>query len=119
MKKDFTRRAFIKATSVAGIGLAAAPSIAFGHPFKPEKTRIALIGVGLRGQNHLYNLLQRTDVEIPAICDTDSKMINAALKMVEKAGWQKPEVYTGDKFAYRDMLARNDIQSVIISTPWL
>ncbi len=63
--------------------------------------------------------MQRADVEIPAISDSDPLMINAALKMIGTAGWQKPEVYTGDKFAYRDMLARNDIQSVIISTPWL
>ena len=63
--------------------------------------------------------MQRTDVEIPTISDTDPLMINAALKMVGKTGWKKPEVYTGDKFVYRDMLARNDIQSVIISTPWL
>jgi len=119
MEKDFTRRNFIKATAVAGFGLAAMPSILFSNPLKPEKTRIALIGVGLRGQNHLNNLLQRNDIEIPAICDVDQHMINTALKMIEKAGYKKPEVYTGSDYAYRDLLERNDVQGVIISTPWL
>jgi len=119
MEKDFTRRNFIKASAIAGFGLAAAPSILFSNPLKPEKIRIALIGVGLRGQNHLNNLLQRNDIEIPAICDVDQHMINSALKTIEKAGYKKPEVYTGSDYAYRDLLERNDIQGVIIATPWL
>lgn len=119
MEKDFTRRSFIKSAAVAGFGLVAMPSVLFSNPLRPEKTRIALIGVGLRGQNHLYNLLQRNDIEIPAICDIDQQMLDISLKMIEKAGFKKPEVYTGSDYAYRDLLERNDIQGVIISTPWL
>lgn len=119
MNKAFTRRSFIRTSSVAGLGLAMAPSISFSNPLKPEKVRIALIGTGLRGQNHLYNLLQRKDVEIPAICDVNAGMLADALKMIEKAGFPKPEVYSGSDYAYRDLLQRNDIRGVIISTPWL
>ncbi len=119
MEKDFTRRNFIKTTAAVGFGMMAAPSVVLSNPLKPEKTRIALIGVGLRGQNHLNNLLQRDDVEIPAICDTSQHMLDKSLKMIEQRGWKKPEVYTGDDYAYRDLLARDDIQGVIISTPWL
>ncbi len=119
MNSMLSRRNFIRQSSLAGLGLAVAPAISFGNPLGPEKTRIALIGVGLRGQNHLYNLLQRSDVVIPAICDTDQGMIDKSLKMVEKAGFKLPEVYTGSDYAYRDLLMRNDIDGVIISTPWL
>jgi predicted dehydrogenase len=119
MKKDFTRRNFIKATALTGLGIAAAPSLVFSNPLASDKTRIALIGTGLRGQNHLHNLLQRTDVEIPAICDTNPLMLKAALKMIADAGYKEPEVFTGSDYAYRDLLERKDIQGVIISTPWL
>lgn len=119
MNKIFTRRNFIRTSSVAGLGLAMAPAISLSNPLSPEKTRIALIGTGLRGQNHLYNLLQRKDVEIPAICDTDPGMIATAEKMFDEAGWARPEVYLGSDYAYRELLERSDIQGVIISTPWL
>jgi len=119
MSLEFSRRDFIKTTTIASLGVAAAPNVVFSNPLKPEKTRIALIGVGLRGQNHLYNLLQRNDVEIPAIGDIDPHMLDISLKMIDKAGWKKPDVYTGSDFAYRDLLERSDIQGVIISTPWL
>jgi predicted dehydrogenase len=119
MKKDFTRRDFIKAGSLAGLGLAFAPAMGFSNPFQTKKVRIALIGVGLRGQNHLQNLLQRNDVEVPAMCDTDQGMLDMAVEMTTKAGFAKPALYTGSDFAYKDLLARQDIDGVIISTPWL
>lgn len=119
MENEFTRRNFLKTTAMAGLGLAFMPRVGFGKPIFPEKARIALIGVGLRGQNHLFNLLQRDDVEIPAICDVDEKMLADSVKMCEKAGIKKPEIYTGSDFAYRKLLERTDIEGVIISTPWL
>lgn len=119
MKNDFTRRTFIKTTAAAGLGMMAAPAVVLSNPLRPEKVRIALIGTGLRGQNHLNNLLQRDDIEIPAICDVSQHMLDAALRMIDKKGWKKPEVYTGSDYAYRDLLARDDIQGVIIATPWL
>nr|NQU91410.1 Gfo/Idh/MocA family oxidoreductase [Bacteroidota bacterium] len=119
MDKNFTRRNFIKASSVAGIGLAVTPSFALGNPFKPEKVKIGLIGVGLRGQNHLYNLLQRNDVEVTAICDVDDGMLAKSLELFKKAGAPMPQVYTGDDYAYLDLLERKDIAGVVISTPWL
>ncbi len=119
MKHTVTRRTFIKNSAIAGLGLAAAPAIGFSNPLKPEKARIALIGVGLRGQNHLHNLMQRDDVVVPAICDIDHNMLAKALKIVQDAGKEPPEVYTGDERVYLDLLARNDIDGVVIATPWL
>jgi len=119
MKKEFTRRDFIKTGSLAGLGLALAPGMSFANPFGAGKVRIALIGVGLRGQNHLQNLLQRNDVEIPAICDIDRGMLDKAVEITDKAGVTKPALYTGSELAYKDMLVRQDIDGVIIATPWL
>ena len=62
-----SRRDFVKTTTLLGASLALAPNMAFGmSSSKKEKVNIALIGVGLRGTNHLTNLLQRNDVSIVA-----------------------------------------------------
>ena len=97
---------------------AALPFPVFGKS-SGEKARIGFIGVGLRGRNHLNNLLQRDDVIIPAICDLDPEALGKAQAMIVKAGQQKAEEYTGDKYAYREMLQRSDLEGVIIATPWL
>jgi len=83
------------------------------------KTRIGFIGVGLRGRNHLNNLLQRDDVVVPAICDLDPDALNKAQALIQKGGQKKAEAYSGDEYAYREMLQRSDLEGVIICTPWL
>ncbi len=84
-----------------------------------EKARIGFIGVGLRGRNHLNNLLLRDDVVVPAICDIDPDALSRSNEMIGEKDWAPAETYTGSPFAYRDMLARTDLDGVIISTPWL
>jgi hypothetical protein len=112
------RRDFIRSSAIAGVALGFGPQL-FAKPIYAEKARIAFIGTGLRGCNHLHNLLSRKDVEIPAICDIDPVRIDIAQAMITKAGFPKAAVYTGSDLAYRDLLARADIDGVIISTPWL
>jgi hypothetical protein len=112
------RREFIKSSALAGISIGLSAPL-FAQQLKTEKARIAFIGVGSRGCNHLQNLLSRTDVEIPAICDIDPARNEVAQGMITAAGFKKATVYEGSELAYRDLLARNDIDGVIISTPWL
>ena len=86
---------------------------------KEEKVKVALIGVGLRGTNHLNNVLLRDDVLVTAICDIDPRRITIALDHIKKARKQKPEVFGKDDYDYRNLLALKDVDAVIISTPWL
>ena len=62
-----SRRTFLKKSTLAGIGLSIAPSFTHGQWDPSEKLKIGMIGVGLRGTNHLNNLLLRKDIEIVAI----------------------------------------------------
>jgi predicted dehydrogenase len=111
------RRNFIKTGMLAGAAMTL-PFPVFGNN-AGEKARIGFIGVGLRGRNHLNNLLQREDVLIPAICDLDPSALEAAQSMILKADFPKAEEYSGDDYAYREMLQRTDLDGVIIATPWL
>ena len=116
---NLNRRSFIKSTAVTGLGLAIAPALAFGRSGKNDKVNIAFIGVGGRGRSHLRNILNRNDVLVTAICDIDPDAIDKTQNMIEKAGYKKAVAYTKSEHAYLDMLAREDIEGVIISTPWL
>jgi predicted dehydrogenase len=114
-----SRRNFIKQASVAAVGISMMPSVAFGMNKGFDKLKIGLIGVGLRGTNHLNNLLLRNDIVITAICDIDPKRIFLALDNINKIGQKKPEVFGENNYDYRNLLASKNVDAVIISTPWL
>lgn len=111
------RRKFLERSITAGAGIALAPNFSFAE--SPEKkARIGFIGVGLRGTNHLHNALLRKDIVIPAICDIDSQRVDIAQGMLAKAGLKKAEVYSKNEQSYSEMLKRDDLDGVIIATPW-
>ncbi len=113
-----SRRDFIKATSLTGIGLTILPSGVLFSKERDEVVRIGLIGVGLRGQNHLDLLLRRADVEVVAICDIQQRMMDMSKDMIKKSGKAMPQVILDGPYGYRKMLENKDIDAVIISTPW-
>lgn len=114
-----TRRDFLKNTTLAGAGLFAVPSFATQYFSENDKLNVALIGVGLRGTNHLKNLLLRKDINITAICDIDPERIKIAQDHIQKAGFKAPKVFGSSDYDYRNLLELNEVDAVIISTPWL
>jgi predicted dehydrogenase len=112
-----TRREFIKTTATATLGASILPSLGFSKE-GDQKVRLGFIGVGLRGQNHLEQALLRKDVEVVAICDVQQRMIDMSLGIVATAGKQKPQVINDGPNGYKKLLERNDIDAVVISTPW-
>lgn len=113
-----SRRNFIKKTAIVGAGITLAPNFTFGFN-SPQKLKVGMIGVGLRGTNHLNNLLLREDILITAICDIDPKRITIALDEIVKSGNKKPLVFGSNDFDYKNLLALKDVDAVIIATPWL
>ena len=121
MNDQQSRRKFIKRSAIVGAGITILPNLTYGlsNNNNKEKLRVALIGVGLRGTNHLNNLLLRDDVAIMAICDIDPVRIQIALDIIKEKKQPKPIVFQKDEYDYRNLLNLPDIQAVIISTPWL
>lgn len=111
------RRNFLQ-TTVVGSTL---PFISSGFTReKPKlsKARLGFIGVGLRGRTHLAVALASDDVEVVAICDIDPDAIARSQKMIKDAGKKNAAVYSKDEFDYRNLVKRDDIDGVVISTPW-
>lgn len=112
------RRKFVKqlAFSTAALGLSNSIMAEMGGAQK--KLRLGFIGVGLRGQAHLAMSLDRSDVEVVAICDIDPRMLQMAGDLIKKSRKTAPQVITGDPHAYRKMLDTAKLDAVVISTPW-
>jgi len=126
MKKKFEekgsgtlRRNFIKNVAMGGLGLSLAPNLSFGQKAKDSKVQLGFIGVGGRGRSHLRNILRREDILVPAICDIDPAAVDQTLDMISKAGYEKPTIYSKNENSFQDLLSRDDIDGVIIATPWL
>ena len=115
-----SRRYFLQKTAMAttALGLFPTGQYAFGAPLKSRPLRVGLIGVGLRGTNHLNNLLLRDDVTITALCDTDPARLELCTRHIREAGKPGAATFGEQDYSYRDLLALENVDAVIISTPW-
>jgi len=113
------RKDFLKTTGTATVAMAAAPmQKLFARSSYDTRVKVVMMGVGLRGQNHLDLLLRREDVDIVAICDVDDRMLGMARELVSKSGKKMPQIFTGDEYAWKRMLELKGIDAVVIATPW-
>ena len=109
------RRKFIKTTALATTA-SFLPSSLFAR--SSNKLQVGIIGTGLRGQWMTKLLLDRSDVDIPVICDIDEKMIDMVLNVFEKQGRPKPKIYRDGPEDFRNMVSNEDLDGVYIATPW-
>jgi predicted dehydrogenase len=86
-------------------------------PFEKRNPRIAMIGVGGRGTSLLGNLLA-ADGQVVAVCDVVKEKAQHAASMVVAAGQKSPELYTDGPHAFETMLGKNDLDLVLVATPW-
>lgn len=116
-----SRRTFLQKSSVVGAGAVIAPGFTYGifEGNQNEKLNVGLIGAGLRGTNHLKNLLLRKDVNVVALCDIDPERIRIAKDLIAKAGGKAPKTFGSNVYDYRNLLELSDIDAVLIATPWL
>ena len=112
------RKEFLRNTGFAAASLALASSNKLFAASADTKVKMGIIGVGQRGLNHLDLLLRRDDVELLAICDIDARTLNAAKEIINKSGKKMPEIFTGDNLAWKKMLEKNQLDGIVIATPW-
>ncbi|MGH7476044.1 MAG: Gfo/Idh/MocA family oxidoreductase [Longimicrobiales bacterium] len=136
MSDQYDRRGFLKTAAAAGMGLTlgangacasatrpgsvlAAPAATTPFAAPPLDTvRTGFIGVGNRGPTHVRNLLRLEGVEVRAICDLVPGKVARAQQMVTEAGQPQPTGYSRGPEHYRRMCEQEDLDLVVISTPW-
>jgi len=82
-----------------------------------KPVRVGVVGSG-RGGSLLRALLNVGGVTVPAVCDTDAKRLEMLQNMVVQAGNEKPEGYSQGEEAYKALMDRDDLDAVIIASPW-
>ncbi|WP_316788575.1 Gfo/Idh/MocA family protein [Pedobacter frigoris] len=112
------RREFVRNSGLTAAAVTILPENPLFAGTTADKVKIAMIGVGLRGQNHLDLLLKRNDVELVAICDIEPRMLETAKGLITKSGKPMPKIFTGDENAWKKMLEIKGLQSILIATPW-
>ncbi|MGI8951502.1 MAG: Gfo/Idh/MocA family protein [Chitinophagaceae bacterium] len=119
MNKNYNRRKFIKDAAISGVSLSLinSPLKLFASEKKPI-VRLGMIAVGLRGQSHLEEMMKRKDVEIIAMADPDKNMMASAQKIIAQYNKKAPIEFTNGNYDYRNLLKRDDIDAVLIASPW-
>jgi predicted dehydrogenase len=124
------RREFIRKSTFAGmtaVGLSVTGSTLLAGQDEKDKNkksekngmvRAGFIGVGSRGRSHVHDTLSIPNVEIVAICDIQQDSIEEAKKIILGKGRKEPKIYTGNERVFENMLKNEQLDSVIIATPW-
>ena len=119
MSKSFTRRQFVQNAGLGSLAIGLSPAYIKAQANASMNTvRIGIIGTGFRGQSHLEMLCQRKDTTIIAFADPDPRMLADAQKILKDAGRPAAIEYSKGNENYKQLLQRDDIDAVIIATPW-
>ena len=120
--KPSSRRDLLRLASAGALGVglsrAADPSVA-GMKFEAKDTvRLGVIGIGGRGDSLIENFSAIPQVRVTAICDTVKDKVTRQQAKLERAGKQPPALYHSSDHAFEDLVKRDDIDLVVIATPW-
>lgn len=85
---------------------------------KLEVVRFGMVGVGSRGTGQLKGLLLLEGVEVRAVCDIDPVALAGAVKLVKGSRGTEAAAYGDGPEAFRKLLERDDLDAVLIATPW-
>ncbi|MDB6170307.1 MAG: hypothetical protein JWM88_3171 [Verrucomicrobia bacterium] len=85
---------------------------------KLDKVRFGFIGLGARGRPTLEETLRIEGCEVRAVCDSDDTALAWGAKYPGIVGKASPASYGGSPDAFLKMLEREDVDAVMICTPW-
>src|SRR5882757_1442399 len=113
MTNNINRREFLKHSSVAALGFTILPSFLKGAA-PSDKVRIAHIGLGGMGNQHLQWFANLPDVDIVALCDVDEDHLNNTFRKLQEIHPDSKAQLYGD---FRKVLERKDIDAISVATP--
>jgi predicted dehydrogenase len=110
-----SRRNFVRTTTAALAVPTVIPARVLGQNAPSKQITVGMIGVGSHGTDHnLRNYLKQEDARVLAVCDVDRNHMRRAKRFVDEHHGNTDCATTGD---FREILARKDIDAVMISTP--
>src|SRR3954447_9417678 len=83
-----------------------------------ETVRVGFVGVGVKGAEHVANLLRLDGVELNAVCDIREEACAAARRQAKALGKREPTAYTRGERDFERMCESEDLDLVYTATPW-
>lgn len=117
---SLNRREFLAAATVAcGPMILSSPARGFAAP--SERIRLGFIGIGIQSRGHLRSFVGKNDTQVVAVCDVVKERLENSKQIVEE-GYAKQKDMASYKGCaayndFRELLARDDIDAVVIGTP--
>jgi predicted dehydrogenase len=124
-----SRRRFLASTALASAAASAAPFILPSSVYAKDRQgqgpngriNLGFIGVGIMGRGLMQGFLASSGVQVVAVCDVHRQRRENAVEIVHRAYARdrKSGAYRGcTQFGdFRELLARRDIDAVVIATP--
>ncbi|MBE0545229.1 MAG: Gfo/Idh/MocA family oxidoreductase [Verrucomicrobia bacterium] len=119
----FTRRQFLKTTATVAVAAPTLlPSSVWSAGKSPnDRMTLGFIGMGKQNRGLLNGFIRSKETQVVAVCDVDTKRREHAQKSVadhyakqtDKGSFKGCEAYID----FRDLVARKDIDGVVIATP--
>ncbi len=106
-----TRRDFLRASTVSVLTAGAASK----SPVWGANDRISACVIGFNGQggSHIREILRMADVDIVALCDVDSRVLEKGIQTVTTAKGKAPKAYRD----VREVMADKTIDVITTATP--
>ena len=116
-----SRRQFLASTAVAACGPMILSSPARGFAAASERIRLGFIGIGIQSRGHLKRFVGTSDTQVIAVCDVVTERREDSKRIVEEGYAKQKDVGSYKGCAayvdFRELLARDDIDAVVIGTP--
>lgn len=121
MKKNLSRRDFIKSSTVAGAGVGVgvgwtaantAPTIRAGQGSPGKKIVVGVMGLQ-RGMAHVRNYMDLPDAEIAYVCDVDDQRSASAGRIIAEKQARSVKIVRD----FRRILDDPDVDALSIATP--
>ena len=112
--QKISRRQFLAGGTAALAVPCVVSSLGRGAAAASERITMGAIGLGGQGMHNLKSFLTFDDVRVVAVCDVDANHLQRAKETVDAAyGNRDCTAYN----EFREVLARDDIDTVLIATP--
>ena len=121
MSNQLTRRKFLKTAAIGAVGVAVFPQFVASCQSNKKSDgiiRLGFIGLGQQAMYLLNGFMGMADVEVVAGCDVYGIKRERFLRRVNDYYTQQEKRVSVEVYEnYKDLIARDDIDAVVIATP--